>query len=70
MSEVNKLLNKDIAIITALEGGEFISPIFLRSKLNGTNRVILNLKNLNQTLEYSHFNIKTIHSVTHSIQQN
>ena len=55
MSEVNKLLKKDIVIYTAHEETEFISPIFLRSKTDGTNWLILNLKNLNQTLEYNHF---------------
>ena len=55
MSEVNKLLKKAIVINTAREEGEFIPPIFLRWETDGTNRVILNLKNLNQTLEYNHF---------------
>ena len=32
--------------------------------------MIVNLKNLNQTLEYNHSIIETIHSVAHSIQQN
>ena len=32
--------------------------------------MILNLKNLSQTSEYNHFNMKTIHSVAHLIQQN
>ena len=41
--------------------------IFLRSKLDGTSPVILNL---NQTLEYSHFKMETIHSVAHLMQQN
>ena len=57
-------------INTAHEEGEFISPIFLRSKPDGTNRVILNLKNLNQPLEYNHFKMETIHPVAHLIQQN
>ena len=70
MSEVNKLLKKGIVINTAHEEGEFISPIFLRSKPDGTNRVILNLKNLNQPLEYNHFKMETIHPVAHLIQQN
>ena len=30
----------------------------------------LNFKNLNQTLEYDHFKIETIHSAAHLIQQN
>ena len=57
-------------INTAHEEEEFISPIFLRSKPDGTNRVILNLKNLNQTLKYNQFKMETIRSVAHLIQQN
>ena len=45
LSKVNKLLKKGIVI-------------FLKSKLDGTNRVILNLKNLNQTLESNHFKME------------
>ena len=44
-------------------------PIFVRSKTDGTNRVIINRKNLNQTLEYNHFKMETIHLVAHLIQQ-
>ena len=37
MLKVNKLLKKDIVINTAHEEGEFISSMFLRSELDGTN---------------------------------
>ena len=42
---------------------EFISPIFFRSKSNGTSRLILNLKTLNEFLEYNHFKTETVHTV-------
>ena len=42
---------------------------FLRSKTDGTNRAILNLKKINQTLKYNHFKMETVHSVAHLIQQ-
>ena len=61
MLEVNKLLKKGIVIYTAHEETEFIFPIFLRSKTDRTNWVILNLKNLNQTLEYSHLKMDKIY---------
>ena len=70
MSEVNKLRNKSLVINPAHEEGGFISPMFLRSKLNGTNRGILNNKSFNKTLEYNHFKMETIRSVPHLIQQN
>ena len=69
MSAVNKLLKKIIVTNTAYDEGEFISPIFLRSKPDGTNRVILNFENLSQTLKYNHFNMETIHSVVCFIEQ-
>ena len=46
MSEVNKLLEEVIVINISHKEGELISPIFLRLEPNGTNQVILNLKNL------------------------
>ena len=70
MLEVNKLLKNGIVINPAHEEGKFISPTFLRSKPDGTNRVILNFKTLNQTLEYNHFKMEAIHSVAYLIQQN
>ena len=54
MAEVNKILKQDIVINTAHEEGELISSIFFKLKDDGTNRLILNLKNLNQILEYNH----------------
>ena len=48
VSEVNKLLKKSIVINTTHEKGEFISPIFLRSKPDGTNRVISILQTSNK----------------------
>ena len=54
---------------TAHEEGEFIFPIFLRSKPDGTNQAILNLKTTNQTFEYNHFKMETIRSVVNLTQQ-
>ena len=42
------------------EPGEFISPIFVRPKKDGTSRMILNLKDLNQHVEYHHFKMETL----------
>ena len=46
-AEVNKLLAKKIIIESENEDGQFVSPIFLRPKTNGTFRLICNLKELN-----------------------
>ena len=44
--------------------------IFLRTIFNGTNWVILNVKDLDQSLEYKYFKLKVIHLVAHLIKQN
>ena len=64
MTEINKLVGKGVTEYTEHEKGEFILPIFFRSKSDGTSRLILNLKTLNEFLEYNHFKMETVHSVT------
>ena len=51
-----------------MRGNSF--PIFLRTISNGTNWVILNLKDLDQSLEYNYFKLKAIHLVAYLIKQN
>ena len=48
MPEINKLIGKDVIECAEHATGEFISPIFFRSKSDGTNRLILNLETLNE----------------------
>ena len=57
--EVNKLLKKSVVVECEDEPVEYISPIFLREKTDGTQRLILNLKNLNKPLEYKHSKMQT-----------
>ena len=59
-TEVQKLLNKGVIKPSAHEEGEIISPIFVRPKKDGTYRLILNLKQLNQYIEYHHFKMDTL----------
>ena len=68
MTEINKLIGKGVIEYTEHEKGEFISAIFFRSKSDGTSRLILNLKTLNEFLEYNHFKMETVHSVADLIQ--
>ena len=63
MVEINKLVGNDVIEYTEYEKGEFISPIFFCFKSDGTRKLILNLKILNEFLEYNHFKMETIHSV-------
>ena len=46
------------------ETGEFVSTIFLRPKNDGSFRMILNLKQFNESVEYHHFKMDTLETVT------
>ena len=62
IEEIAKLLNKGVVEQTHCVEGDFISTIFVRPKKDGTYRMILNLKTLNEFVSYYHFkmdNIKT-----------
>ena len=61
--EVVNLLQKTVIVETSHEQGEFISSVFVRSKKDGSHRVILNLKNLNKHVQYNHFKMDTLQSV-------
>ena len=58
-SEIDKLLQKKVIVPARNEPGQFISTIFLRPK-PGSNRMILNLKQLNKSVEYEHFKMDTL----------
>ncbi|CAB4013926.1 Hypothetical predicted protein, partial [Paramuricea clavata] len=68
-NEITKLLMKGLIEPTNQESGEFISTIFLRPKKDGTFRVILNLKRLNEFVEYHHFKMDTIYTAIHLMKQ-
>lgn len=62
-TEIEKLLKKGVIVRTVRETGDFISPIFLREKKDGSHRMILNLKALNKSIVYHHFKMDTLGSV-------
>ena len=68
MVEINKRVGKGVIEYIEHEEGEFISPIFFRLKSAGTSRLILNLKTLNELLEYNYFKMARVHSVADLIQ--
>ena len=57
--QIAKFLEKGIIVKSAHEPDEFISNVFLLEKKDGSYRMILNLKNLNQWVAY-HFQMDTI----------
>ena len=52
------------------EEREYISPIFLTPKPDGSFRMILNLKNLNDHMPYIHFKMETIKYVLNLVTPN
>ena len=61
--DIKKLLEKGVITKCENETGEYISPIFIRQKLDASCRLILNLKNLNEDMPYIHFKMETLQSV-------
>lgn len=59
--EIEALMRKKvIQKVSSPSSDQFISNIFLRKKSNGTYRVILNLKSLNEFVVHSHFKMDTL----------
>ena len=48
--------------------GEFISSVFVRPKKDGSHRMILNLKQLNEYVTYRHFKMDTIQTALKRIR--
>ena len=68
--EVNELLRKGVVVECEHEVAESISPIFLREKTDGTQRLILNLKSFNKYLEYRYFKMQTLQATLTLTQPN
>ena len=70
-SEINKFLTKQIIEeVFDTNDSEFISNIFLRPKKDGTFRMILNLRNLNECVEYHHFKMETLKTAVNLVTKN
>ena len=68
--EIDKLLCKGVIQKVHHTEGEFLSNVFLRLKKDGSYRLILNLKNLNQYVTYKHFKMETLASALQLIKPN
>ena len=51
--EIEILLKKGVIAPSDFVSGDFVSPIFTRPKADGSYRVILNLKKLNESVQYN-----------------
>ena len=58
--EIDKLLKKGVMKVCEHENREFISPIFVTPKKDLGYRLILNLKDLNEDVEFCHFKRQTL----------
>ena len=66
-AEIDKLLSKNIITISKHEEGEFISQIFPVTNSDNSIRLILNLKDLNESIQFIHFKMDSIHSVLYNV---
>lgn len=67
--EIDKLKLKGVIEETFHSDGEFISPIFLRRKKDNSYRLILNLKEFNQNVEYYHFKMENLQHAIRLMQK-
>ena len=68
--EIQHLLAKEVIVESVPEQGDFISPIFLRPKADGINRLILNLKILIKNVVYRHFEMDSIWTAVRLMKPN
>ena len=61
-SEITKLIGKGVIEPSKPLEGDFISTIFVRPKKDGSHRLILNLKPLNEFVTYCNFKMDTINT--------
>jgi hypothetical protein len=67
--EIAKMLAKGVVEVATHTPGEVMSNIFIRSKKDGSHRLILNLKDLNQFISYHHFKMDMLHSILKLIER-
>lgn len=63
-TEISKLLTKNV-----IAEAEFISKVFTRPKNDGSHRLILNLKRLNEHVTHKHFTMKSLQTAAQLIKQ-
>ena len=64
-SEIQELLDKGVTVQCDREPNDFGSTVFTREKKDGSSRTILNLKHLNEFVNYRHFEMQS-HRCTES----
>ena len=59
-AEISKLLSKGVTVNTTREPNNYVSTIFMRTKKDGSYRMILNLKTFNEFLKFKHCKLASI----------
>ena len=67
-TEIKKLLKKKVVVRSTTEYNEFISGIFTQNQKDESKRMILNLKNFNEFVNYKHFKMESINNVFNTIR--
>ena len=68
-SEIQKLLDKGATVQCDRESNDFASTVFTREKKNDSSRTILNLKHLNEFVNYRHFEMESLTDVLTAIKK-
>lgn len=68
-TEISRLCNKGVVKPCRHEPGQYINTIFTRPKKDGSHRMILNLKPLNQHILYKKFKMDTLKTVLQLVQR-
>ena len=69
-NEIETLLDKQAIVVTTLEEGSFLYPVFTTEKADGSARFILNLKRFNTSIQYVHFKMESMDNVLHMMTPN
>ena len=69
-SEIQNLLQKAVIAESFVSFDQFISPIFVREKKNGSYRLICNLQDLNQYITNHHFKMESLQRAIQMITKN
>ena len=68
--EIENLLKKGAITPTTIHSSDYFSPVFPRVNKDGTPRLLLNLKQLNEHIEHLHFKMESFQCVLNMIKPN
>jgi len=69
-TKIQEMLSKGIIERTAAEKGQYVSNIFTRPKKDGGIRVILDLSQLNEDIQYHHFKMESLQNALDLVTPN